>query len=74
MGYFSNGTEGAVYSDTWCSNCQHYDQCPVWAAHLLYNYELCNDTGPGRAILDMLIPPTEDGLSNGQCAMFLRRA
>lgn len=81
MGYFSNGTEGAIYEETFCARCVHYDQdlgvdspCPVWMAHLLYAYELCNeDDHPGKVMLDMMIPPAEPGLNgNGRCRMFVQ--
>ena len=73
MGYFSNGSEGHSYEARWCNQCVHNADeekgCPVWGAHLLFSYELCNnDKHPGKIILDMLIPP--EGISNGQCAMF----
>lgn len=74
MGYFSNGTEGALYFERWCCNCVHdADQskpCPVWSAHLIANYEECNKPG---SILSMLIPRAEDGLGNKQCLMFIER-
>ena len=77
MGYFSNGTEGEIYEETFCRRCVHYGPeegpgCPVWFAHLLYAYELCNeDDHPGKAMLDMLIPRAEPGLNgNGRCTMF----
>jgi hypothetical protein len=80
MGYFSNGTEGAMFEEAWCSRCVHSDisgdreigvdpPCPVWMAHTLYAYELCNEKEhPGKVILDALIPIRDD-LSN-ECAMF----
>ncbi len=74
MGYFSNGTEGDYYFERYCSKCVHNDEekgCPVWLAHLLYSYQLCNEKEhPGKHILDLLIPETKDGLGNDQCAMF----
>lgn len=78
MGYFSNGTEGDMYREKWCERCVHGIAggddlgCPVWDAHLLYAYRLCNEkpaANPGKAMLDMLIP--REGLGNGQCAMFI---
>ncbi len=88
MGYFSNGTEGAMFEEAWCSRCVHSDisgdreigvnpPCPVWMAHVLYAYELCNeDDHPGKVILDMLIPQKTITASDGhplpvnECAMF----
>lgn len=88
MGYFSNGTEGAMFEEAWCSRCVHSDisgdreigvdpPCPVWMAHTLFAYDLCNSKGEGKQILDMLIPNERpiaaDGLPAGPvvgCAMF----
>lgn len=81
MGYFSNGTEGLAYEERFCSRCVHSDTsgdreigvdrpCPVWLAHTLYAYELCNeDDHAGKIMLDMLIPMTENG-ENLECVMF----
>lgn len=84
MGYFSNGTEAAIYEETFCARCIHYDDeagvdepCPIWMAHFLYAYELCNedDHHPGKVMLDMLIPRDENGLNgNGRCTMFVQDA
>ena len=71
MGYFSNGTEAAIYQAEWCNRCVHDEEaCPVWVAHLIFNYDLVNapSSTPGGAILDMLIP--REGVFNGQCTMF----
>lgn len=67
MGYFSSGTEGALYQERWCMRCHHdRDQdCPVWLAHLVHNYD------DDRGILDQVIPV--NGVQNGQCRMFVRR-
>lgn len=76
MGYFSNGTEGMMYEEQYCSRCVHQDAdgagCPVWNLHLDYSYELCNDKQhPGKVMLDTLIPPDKQHPAfNGQCAMF----
>lgn len=70
MGYFSNGTEGECYYDAYCARCVHdKDQSrPVWAAHLMHNYDECNNE---NSILHILIPRNESGLGNKQCAMFI---
>lgn len=75
MGYFSNGTEGLWYEETYCLRCVHSNQgdpdgpgCAVWLAHQLYNYDECNNE---ESILHLLIPLTKDGLSNEQCKMFM---
>lgn len=70
MAYFSNGTEGELYIEAFCHRCIHNkgDGCAVWDAHLLYSYRDCNDDS---SILHILIPRSEDGLSNEQCRMFV---
>lgn len=69
MGYFSNGTEGELYQEKYCNRCMHdkNKNCPIWLAHLLYNYELCNSKNNP---LNILIPLSKDGLTNEQCTMF----
>lgn len=76
MGYFSNGTEGAIYEERYCVNCIHYgdkpeegNQCSVWDAHLLYNY-VQFDQPIVKSVLEMLIPRKEIG--NGQCKLFVK--
>lgn len=70
MGYFSNGTEGAIYYETYCSRCVHDkgEDCPVWTAHLMYSYRDCNNP---NSILHALIP--RDGTHNAACRMFIER-
>lgn len=73
MGYFSNGTEGQMYEEEYCDKCVHYQGCPVWTAHLIYNYSDVNaphQESPSRAILDMLIPRSKEGCYNDRCNMF----
>lgn len=70
MGYFSNGTEGMDYEAHYCERCVHQGPedgpgCAVWLAHLLHNYDECNNPD---SILHLLIP-YEDGHS-GECKMF----
>ena len=86
MGYFSNGTEGAIYEETFCARCIHYDNelgvdkpCGIWMMHFLWAYELCNEDPqkhPGKMMLDSFIPVCEDvegGLNgNGRCTMFVQ--
>lgn len=75
MGYFSNGTEGDIYRDTYCKRCLHYldtppgQDCAVWGAHLLYNRDFVNN--PANP-LNILIPLSADGLDNEQCLMFIQ--
>lgn len=72
MAYFSNGTEGMVFTEAWCGQCRNWRErendpdklngpgCPIWDAHIMG--ELVNEKV--RAALSMLI--TEDH----QCRMF----
>lgn len=71
MGYFSNGTEGEMYEETYCRRCVHYGPdegpgCAVWLAHLLHNYDESNNAD---SILHVLIPIGVEG--NEECSMFL---
>ena len=73
MGYFSNGAEGQDYEERHCSRCLH-DQddngCAVWLAHLLANYEECNNE---ESPLHVLIPRGDGGLYNKKCRMFIKK-
>jgi hypothetical protein len=78
MGYFSNGSEGMDYEEQFCRRCIHYGPeegpgCPVWLAHLLFNYEECNRESNAHTMLDMLIP-REDSVGNLECTMFVEQA
>jgi hypothetical protein len=70
MGYFPNGESGDWYEETYCTKCIHYDEdnggCAVFMAHLLHNYEECNNKD---SILHLLIPRDEKGF-NEECRMF----
>lgn len=68
MGYFSNGTEGESYEERYCERCKHYDGCTVWLAHMIHNYDECNNKD---SILHLLIPRGERG-GNAQCTMFIK--
>lgn len=76
MAYFPNMTSWEIWATDNCFRCSHWPKdddapaCPVEMAHNLYSYELCNETSPGKVILDMLIPPTKDGCGAERCAMF----
>lgn len=77
-----------MFEDAWCSRCVHSDispgreigldpPCPVWVAHTLYAYELCNEEEhPGKVILDILIERKMIEASDGfglpvnECKMF----
>jgi hypothetical protein len=66
MGYFSNGTEHMIYEDNVCSKCAHFGDCAVMDAHMIHNYDECNND---KSILDMLIPRKD--VHNDKCKMFL---
>lgn len=78
MAYFPSGSSGMDYQAQWCDRCEHdrkYREtgdgpgCPVWALHLLWNYDACcNEEKDG--VLHSFIPRTRDGLGNEQCVMF----
>ena len=72
MAYFSNGTEGSIFESKWCGNCVHWEGCPVWAAHLIHNYDQVKNEQL-KSALNMLITTTEDGLYADECRMFLAR-
>ena len=67
MAYFPNGTSGELYREAYCDKCKHDKDraCPIWNAHLYYNYDECNND---KSILHMLIP--EDGEHAGQCYFY----
>lgn len=69
MAYFSNGTEGMIYEETYCQHCIHYDHCPILNEHFLHNY---SDDIKHRAVLDWLIPRKKDGAGNEKCTMFYK--
>ncbi len=67
MGYFSNGTEGMDYEARYCDKCIHQEQgCAVWLAHMMHNYDECNNE---KSILHILIPRNKEGW-NEKCKMF----
>jgi hypothetical protein len=75
MGYFSNASEADCYRETHCVNCAHQGApdetvCPVWMAHLIFNYDECNNE---RSILHSLIPRRIDGPGNELCTMFFSK-
>lgn len=71
MAYFPNGSAGEHYEAMYCNHCVHQEApCPIWDAHLLFAYELCNKKeDPGKVILDMLIPDEAPGA--GKCKMYI---
>lgn len=74
MGYFSNGSEGQFYQARYCDRCMHQPDdpnnggCYVWFAHMLHNYDECNNKD---SVLHLLIPRSKDGLGNEKCRMFI---
>lgn len=75
MGYFSNGNEGRSYETRWCDHCVHgfgttNRMCSVMDAHMLYNYDDCNND---ESILHILIPRTSNKLGNKRCMMFIEK-
>lgn len=37
--YFANGTEGEIFRNEYCDKCKRSEECPIWDAHMFYNYE-----------------------------------
>jgi hypothetical protein len=68
MAYFSNGCEGSSYQSKFCSKCIHAGNCAVWNAHMLFNYDECNNE---KSILHFLIP--REGINNKKCRMFIEK-
>ena len=76
MGYFSNGTEGMVFTERYCERCVNWRDlgdgrgpgCPVWDAHFLFAYEECDSGSNAHTILEMLIRQT--GAGENECQMF----
>lgn len=68
MGYFSNQTEADAYEAKWCSCCENNtgDGCTIMLAHLVYNYDECNNP---ESILHLLIPREVNG-GNKKCGMY----
>jgi len=75
MAYFANGSEGDRFQAKYCDRCIHWSPekgCPVFNAHLDYNYEECDSGSNAEKILNMLIPQIENehGSFPGECSMF----
>ena len=63
MAYFSNGTDGMVFSEQ-CSMCKYgQEPCPIAWVQLEYNYKACNNE-VASAVLNDLIK------NDGTCEMF----
>ena len=70
MAYFSNGTEGDMYTERVCSHCVHKDGCVVMLAHLIHNYDQIKD---GKMVTDHplnILIPHKGPAENGLCRMF----
>lgn len=84
MAYFSNGTEGMMYEEKYCSNCINYREydalgglksCPIFDLHYEYSYEQNKRTKVGKVlvnILETLIPTKKDSPFPDECSMFLQ--
>lgn len=73
--YFSNGTEGQMYEERYCSRCTHgrnEDSCAIMNAHFLAAGEdgWADDASPIRMVLDQLIP-LDDEHYNQRCTMMM---
>ena len=71
MGYSSNGTEGMDYEEAHCLKCIHsptFRGCPVWEAHMLWNYDEFNKPD---SILHKMIPRAK--LGNERCIFWYER-
>ena len=64
MGYFPNSTAAEYYEAQWCEKCTYYHdgECPCLQAHLLWNYDECNNED---SLLHKMIP--RDGVENKEC-------
>ena len=73
MGYFSNGSEGMDYEEQYCVHCVHMQDepiaCPILKAHLLWNYDECNNKD---SLLHKMIPRSVYG-ENLECVFFDKR-
>jgi len=64
MGYFSNGTEGECYMQSYCFKCKNWREkkgegapgCPIMDLHMFHGYDLCNSRSLAKKMLDFLIP------------------
>lgn len=74
MAYFSNGTEGMMFQERQCFQCQHWNEysgCPIWLLH-----ELHVGDKAWQAALDQMIPmepTTINGIKHtfaGQCSAY----
>lgn len=74
MAYFPNGTSGMMYEEKWCVRCVHGQDveelmCPVWFAHMLWNYDTRADEEIS-GILEYMIPTRDDHFPD-KCRMFI---
>ena len=67
MGYFSNGTEGDIYSEKYCEKCVHHPDCAVWRAHLFHSSDEVNK--PNSILHDLI--PIDGYAENLKCVMFI---
>ena len=80
MAYFSNGTEGYIYEQVWCSRC-HFQprdelkECPIMYLHAVYNYDQCGKDERAKDLkscLSNLIPRGENGFAD-KCNFFIEK-
>lgn len=80
MAYFSNGTEGDMYSREYCDKC-HFQpdsepyECPIMFLHALYNYDQCGKDERAKDLkscLENLIPRDENGFAD-KCSFFMEK-
>jgi hypothetical protein len=78
MAYFSNGTEGDMYQEKYCENCDHWklDEdtetwgCPVMDLH--YEHNRSKDETI-KTILEILIPTNEETTFAEPCKMMVEK-
>jgi hypothetical protein len=80
MGYFANGTDGAIWESKNCDNCVHNPsdpdkECPIMLIHGLYNYDQKNKGNEDlHEVLDILIPIGENPYRfNCECSMRIKK-
>lgn len=69
MAYFANSSEASEYMEK-CTQCVHYNDCPIVELHLMWNYEQWKDETK-RTALSTLFP--NDSEFNNECRMFYEK-
>lgn len=55
--YFSNGTEGMIWTEKNCFDCAHLEDdggCPVMDVHAILNYRQCDDKEIEAVLNDLI--------------------